>query len=314
MTNSPPHLDPIHVKIDALARLDSRQLRVFLAIVREKSFTVAAQKLNMTQPALSRSIQLLEDRLGVRLIERTSKSFGLTKFGRVMVDRALLIEREFDLLLRELSAVQDGTTGAINLGVGRSAIGYISPTIQQFQRERPGTSVNITVDTAEANYKALLNGELDIICAALNFPKQAHLVSEKITDIQNIVLADMNHPLCGKRDVSAPELAEYPWILFSRDELGYERICSFFAAKNITPPKPAIETNAVEVLLGLLRDGPYLASVPALILPQARALGLDEVDVHGAFWSVPIGTIYMRSSTPPLAVTSLALILRQHFA
>ena len=83
-------------RIDALTRFDSRQLRVFLAVVREKSFTIAAAKLNMTQPALSRSVQMLEERLGVRLIERTSKSFGLTKFGRVVVDRALVIEREFD--------------------------------------------------------------------------------------------------------------------------------------------------------------------------------------------------------------------------
>lgn len=49
---------------DALARFDSRQLRMFLAIVRERSFTAAADKLNMTQPALSRSLKLLEDRLG----------------------------------------------------------------------------------------------------------------------------------------------------------------------------------------------------------------------------------------------------------
>lgn len=299
--------------MDALSRLDSRQLRIFLAIVREKSFTIAAQKLNMTQPALSRSVQLLEERLGVRLIERTSKSFGLTKFGRVAVDRAVIIEREFDLFLRELNAEQDGAIGSVTIGVGRSAIEYVAPTIRLFQKERPQTSVRITVDTAEANYQALLNGELDIMCTALNFPKHSQLVTEQIAEIQNIVIADKAHPLCGRPDVSAADLVRYPWILFSDDQLGYERIGSFFAAKSMTPPDPAIETNALEVLFGMLSGGTYLASVPSLVLNAARALGLEMIDVQGAFWSVPIGTTYMRSDNPPPAVTSLALILRQHF-
>lgn len=300
-------------KIAAQTRIDSRQLRVFLAIVREKSFTVAAQNMNMTQPALSRSVQLLEERLGVRLIERTSKSFGLTKFGRVVVDRALIIEREFEQLAEELHAVQHGTTGSISFGVGRSAIGYLAPTIKLFHEKRPAIQVEIAVDTVEANYQKLLNGELDIMCNALNFPAHRHLVTEQIAEIQNIVIADKSHPLCGRNDVPAAELAEYPWILFSNDMLGYERIASYFAAKNVIPPKAAIETNTLETMFALLSGGPYLASVPSMVLPRARMIGLDEIDVHGAFWSIAIGTAYMRSSSPSPAVTALAQILRQHF-
>lgn len=186
---------------DALARFDSRQLRMFLAIVRERSFTAAADKLNMTQPALSRSLKLLEDRLGARLVERTSKSFGLTKFGRAVVDRALIIEREFDLLLNDLEAMRDGMAGSVSLGVGRSSIGYISPTIRLLQQHRPDVAVKITVDTVEANYQSLINGELDILCNALTFPNHSRLVTEPITEIQNIVLARRDHPLCGRQDV-----------------------------------------------------------------------------------------------------------------
>lgn len=298
---------------DALSRVDSRQLRILLAVVREQGFTAAAQKLNMTQPALSRSVQLLEERLGIRLIERTSKSFGLTQFGRVVVDRAHIVEREFEQLFDEIRALQDGEAGSVSIGVGPSSIGYLAPAIRLFQKERPGMRVRIIVDSMEANYQALINGERDVICTALNFPDHNRLVTEELAELRNKVIADRGHPLAGRARVQASELATYPWIFFSSDRMGYERVASYFSANNVEPPQPAVETNALETVFSLLNDGPYLASVPSIVLQRARMAGIDEIDVDGAFWSIAIGIAYLRSIHPPPAVTSLRLILRRHF-
>ena len=71
-------------------QIEFRHLRQFLAVVELKSFTAAAEKLHMTQPALTRSVQQLEDRFGVKLIERGAKSFELTPFGRTLAERARL--------------------------------------------------------------------------------------------------------------------------------------------------------------------------------------------------------------------------------
>lgn len=304
---------PHEPRSDALARIDSRQLRVLLAVVREESFTAAAEKLNMTQPALSRSVQLLEERLGIRLIERTSKSFALTQFGRIVVDRARIVEREFDHLLDEIGALQEGAAGSVSIGVGPSAIGYLSAAIRIFQQERPKIRVRIAVDSMEANYRALLAGELDVICTALNFPDHNRLVTEELAEVRNVVIADRSHPLMERRNVPAADLVGYPWIFFSNDRMGYERVASYFAAKNVEPPEPAIETNALDTMFTLLNEGRYLASVPAIVLPRARMVGLDEIDVDGTFWSIAIGIAYLRSVHPPPAVTSLSVILRRHF-
>lgn len=298
---------------DALSRIDSRQLRILLAVVREQSFTAAAEKLNMTQPALSRSVQLLEERLGIRLIERTSKSFGLTQFGRIVVDRAHVVEREFEQLLDEIRALQDGEAGSVSIGVGPSAIGYLASAIRVFQEERPRMKVRIAVDSMEANYQALLDGELDVICTALNFPSHNRLVTEELAELRNVVIADRNHPLRGRSGVRAAELVDYPWIFFSNDQMGYERVASYFAANNVEPPQPAIETNALDTVFTLLNEGRYLASVPSIVLTRARMTGLEEIDVEGAFWSIAIGIAYLRSIHPPPAVTSLSLILRRYF-
>lgn len=300
-------------RIDALSRIDSRQLRILLAVVREQSFTAAAEKLHMTQPALSRSVQLLEERLGIRLIERTSKSFGLTQFGRIVVDRAHIVEREFEQLLNEIRALQDGEAGSVSVGVGPSAIGYLAPAIRLFQEERPRMKVRIAVDSMEANYQALLDGELDVISTALNFPDHNRLVTEELAVLRNVVIAGETHPLAGRAGITASELAGYPWIFFSNDQMGYERVASYFAANNVEPPQPSIETNALDTVFTLLKEGRYLASVPSIVLEHARKLGLAEIDVDGAFWSIAIGIAYLRSIHPPPAITSLSLILRRHF-
>lgn len=301
------------VRADALSRIDSRQLRILLAVVREQSFTAAAEKLNMTQPALSRSVQLLEERLGIRLIERTSKSFALTQFGRIVVDRAHIVEREFEQLLNEIRSLQDGEAGSVSIGVGPSAIGYLAPAIRLFQEERPRMKVRIAVDSMEANFQALLDGELDVISTALNFPDHNRLVTEELAELRNVVIADRGHPLCGRANVQAAELAQFPWIFFSSDQMGYERVASYFAANNVEPPQPAIETNALDTVFTLLNEGRYLASVPSIVLERARMTGLDAIDVDGAFWSIIIGIAYLRSIHPPPAITSLSLILRRHF-
>lgn len=304
---------PAEPRTDALSRIDSRQLRIFLAVVREQGFTAAAEKLNMTQPALSRSVQLLEERLGIRLIERTSKSFALTRFGRIVVDRAQGVEHQFEQLLLEIRALQDGEAGSVAIGVGPSAIGYLASAIRLFQQERPRMKVRISVDSMEANYQALVEGELDVICTALNFPDHKRLVTRELAELQNIVIADAAHELAGRTGVTAAELAACPWIFFSNDRMGYERVASYFAARNVEPPQPAIEINALDTLFALLNEGRYLASVPAIVLPRAKMVGLDEIHVDGAFWSIAIGIAWLRSVQPPPAVTSLAVILRKHF-
>lgn len=299
--------------LDAMSRIDSRQLRVLLAVVRHENFTAAAESLNLTQPALSRSVQLLEDRLGVRLIERTSKSFELTRFGHAVVDQAVAIERHSNQILTEINALKTGTEGRISLGVGPSAIGVLASAITEFQEARPSLQLQVSIRSMERNYQALLDGELDLICTALNFPDHGRLVTEEFAKVENIVLGSSKHALAGPVPAKASSLAAYPWIFFSDDSMGYQRVAGFFAANNVPPPNASIETNALDALFNLLKSGPYLASVPSVILAEARRLGLAPIKTEGAFWSISIGVAYLRSVNPPPAITALALALRRHF-
>lgn len=299
--------------LDALARIDSRQLRAFLAVARHKNFTNAAEALNVTQPALSRSVQLLEGRLGVRLIERTPKSFQLTRFGHAVFDRAMAIERHSNQIFSEINALQTGAEGKISLGAGPSSIGILAPAISTFQKARPNLQLHVQINSMEKNYQALLDGDLDVICTALNFPDHRRLVTEEFVEVENIILASADHELAGSTPIRVSDLATYPWVFFSDDTMGYQRVAGFFAANNVSPPVAAVECNALDAIFKLLKSGPYLASVPSVVLPDARRAGLDRLETEGAFWNIAVGIAYLRSANPPPAITALGLALRRHF-
>jgi DNA-binding transcriptional LysR family regulator len=293
-------------------QIEFRQLRQFLAVVELKSFTAAAEKLNMTQPALTRSVQQLEDRFGVKLIERGAKSFELTAFGRTLAERARLIEQEFAHIDSEMVALKSGETGLLRIGTGPSGISYLPDALIAFQQQRPNVRVALAVDAMDANLAALLNGELDLICTALEFPRHPTLKSERLIEIGNVVIAAESHPLAGKSGVEPRELLAYPWTAFSHDEMARARLGGYFAANELDLPHFAVETNSLETIFALLARSNYLASMPSLVLAEARRRGLTALNVKGSFWSVGLGFAYVRTAHPPSALASFITILRAH--
>jgi DNA-binding transcriptional LysR family regulator len=293
-------------------QIDFRQLRQFLAVIELKSFTAAAEKLHMTQPALTRSVQQIEERFGVKLIERGSKSFELTPFGHMLAERARLIEQEFAHIDSEMAALKSGETGTLRIGTGVSAIGYLPNALAAFREQRPNVSVRVTVDSMDSNVAALLRGELDLICTAIEFPRHPTLKSERLLAIANIVIASQSHPLADRGTLTPKDLHDYPWATFSNDELARARLGAYFAASELDLPRIGFETNNLEILFAVLARSDYLASVPALVLDEARVRGLAQLQMKGSFWSIGLGYSHVRTAHLPSALSSFITTLRAH--
>lgn len=293
-------------------QIEFRQLRQFLAVVESKSFTAAAEKLNMTQPALTRSVQQLEDRFGVKLIERGSKALELTPFGRMLAERARLIEQEFAHIDSEMIAMKSGETGLLRIGTGPSGTSYLPNAILAFQQQRPNVGVQLTINSMDSILGALLNGELDLICTALEFPRHPTLKSERLIEINNVIIAAQNHPLAQVSAVEPRDLLGYRWVAFANDDMARSRLGAYFAASELDLPRFAVEANSLETVFSLLSGSDYLASMPSLVLPQARLRGLTPLQVKGSFWSVGFGFAYVRTAHLPPALAGFVSILRTH--
>jgi DNA-binding transcriptional LysR family regulator len=310
--NRPALALPERIATVQTMHIEFRQLRQFLAVVELKSFTAAAEKLHMTQPALTRSVQQLEERFNVKLIDRASKTFELTPFGRILAERARLIEQEFAHIDSEIIALKSGETGRLRVGTGPSGIGYLPAAVADFQQQRPNVDVQLIVDSMDANVAALLNGDLDLICTALEFPRHPTLVCERILEIGNVIIAAKSHLLADRATVEPRDLLQHPWVGFVNDEMARTRLGGYFAANALDMPRFAVQTNNLETLFALLATSDYLASVPSLVLPDARARGLVALKVKGSFWSIGLGYAHLRTSQVPPALKTFLSILRTH--
>ena len=276
--------------------IDSRFLRHFLAVVECKGFTAAAEALNLTQPGLTKSIQKLEQILGVKLLERHHKSVEPTPFGEVLAARARLIELELAHALSEIESMKGGLVGTINVGVGPSFINYVSEVVLAMQLHRPNVRVNISVDVMDTLLTGLIGGTFDIICTSLEFPSYPEIAKEALSEGEHFVVAAADHALQNRGAVNPKDLLAYPWVAFSKDNMGIARMGSVFAANRLRPPNITTTTNSAEVMFDLVRKSNYLASIPSSLLPNALGMGLAKLPVKGALWQASLGIAYRKTA------------------
>lgn len=143
--------------------MDLKQIRYFVAVAEERSFTAAAERLNITQPPLSRQIQLLEETLGVQLIERDSRPLALTEAGRLFYEQSLQ-------LLKRVEQIQIATTRVGQSYQQQVSIGFVVSTIysglpsfiQKFRAAYPNTRLQFVELTTAEQIEALKSGRIDI--------------------------------------------------------------------------------------------------------------------------------------------------------
>ena len=294
--------------------IQSRKIRYFLAAAEHLHFSAAAAELHISQPALSRSVRQLEERLGVTLFERAAKGVVLTRYGELLARRARLMELEAEHTIAEIEAIKTGSGGTLHVGAGPVWLRiFLPPAIRELQRHYPELQIDLMTGVIETHLSALMNGRIDLLCGDLDFPNHPELRRIHLIDLQFVVIAGAHHPLAGKAAVRAEELTRFPWIVLRGDYLGRNRFGAFFSAQNLDPPKPSIVISPGVENFGFLAEGDYLAFIPTQALSVARRYNCVRVDVERAFWRARHGVVYRRAKTPEASVNALVSILQHQF-
>ena len=143
--------------------MDIKQLRSFVHIAELGSLSRAAERLNLSQPALSRQVNLLEESLDTKLLERTGRGVKLTEAGQMLAERARVILTDLARLEADLSARSSQVTGHVHVGVPPSAGIVITGALIENLRDRyPDLNVTVAEDLTGDVQEALLSGRLDI--------------------------------------------------------------------------------------------------------------------------------------------------------
>ncbi len=187
--------------------MELRQLRYFVGVAEQLSFTRAAQKLRVAQPALSRQIRQLEEEVGVALFERGRQGVRLTGAGRAFLPEAR------SLLAQSAEAVRTAREtgrGSLNIGYIWALFHSLVPAaVAQFRRGQPEVSVNLFDLTGTQQAEALIEGRLD--AGFIGFAHEAAatgLARRKVGECSFVVALPTGHPAARKRAVPLASLAQ----------------------------------------------------------------------------------------------------------
>ncbi|MFI6287990.1 LysR family transcriptional regulator [Streptomyces sp. NPDC051018] len=193
--------------------VDSRLLRSFVAVAQEGSLTGAAERLFVSQPALTKQIRQLESRLGVTLFERSRAGMALTAAGRTLAARAPGLLAEWDAALRETRSAAGRAGRVLRVGFLASAANEMTPRIvAEFTRRRPGWRVEMRQAAWSDPTAGLAAGDVDAALLRLPFPGQEDLRVETLLTEPRWVALPSAHPLAASDVIPFRELWDEPFV------------------------------------------------------------------------------------------------------
>jgi len=253
--------------------MDIRQCRHFVEIVDQGTYSRAAETIPISQSALTRSIQNLEQNLGARLLDRTTRGLTLTKAGRKFYARAKFILREVEQVKQEIASGDD-TPGSLSLGIAPLFAGNIIPkALTLFQANQPDIDVRIRSELFPELIAGITDGRLDFAFSNLPFSTlPENVTAEPLFDVDIVFLASQNHPLAETRNLTIETLSEYPWAVV--DEYHANALYDYiFTQEGMGHSPLKTKTNSLTLLKSLVTQSPYITLLPLHMVEEEIARG-----------------------------------------
>jgi len=233
-----------------------QDLAAFLAVSADHSFSAAARRLHRTQPAISQAVRRIEDELGERLFDRSSRDGTLTEAGRLLqgyAQRLLGLAGEAELAVRELQQVR---RGRVIIGANEAAVHSLLPHIDRFAGAHPGVAVEVRRVPARQMADALLDRSLDF--GVLTFqPSDRGIQTVPLGLDEVVLLTSPRHPLATRRRVTLEEVGRQVVIAHNDPSPTRERVLAAYERRrtsiNIQISLPSLDgiKRAVEMGLGV---------------------------------------------------------------
>ncbi|WP_449429909.1 LysR family transcriptional regulator [Pseudomonas putida] len=289
---------------------DLNDLQAFRAVVEQGSFRKAADAVRISQPALSRRIEKLEDALGVRLFERTTRKVSLTQAGRGFLPSVERLLDDLDVALLGISEVASTRLGHVTVACVPSAAYYFMPrVIAHYHRQFPRIKVKVLDSSAHEVLSAVVNGEADFGLSFLG-TLEAEVEFEPLVREGYVMACRRDHPLAGRISVTWDEFYQQDYI--SLHSTSGNRFLLDQALSGIVPQRPSIcETRHVTTMIGLVEAGLGVAAVPLMAMPAADHPILTRVPLTDPQVMRSVGLIKRRGRTLTPAALELERLVVQ---
>lgn len=283
---------------------DLADLRAFVAVAELNSFRAAAESIHLSQPALSRRVEKLEQALGVRLFERTTRSVSLTAVGRDFSRKARSLLDDLETSLLSMQAVAASQMGEVVIACVPSAVYYFLPKVlRDFHANHPRIRVRIVDEGANGVLESVARGEADF---GINFIgiQEPEIEFQGILKEPFVVACHRDHPLAKAAQVRWADLAEYDFMTVDKSS-GNRLVVDLALANSSARPSWCFEARHVSTLLGFVEAGLGVAVVPRLSMPPGEHPTLAHVQLVEPAVERVMGLIRRRGRELPPAARKL---------
>ncbi|MDA8485511.1 LysR family transcriptional regulator [Pseudomonas resinovorans] len=249
-----------------MRRLNLDQLHTFIEVITAGSFSAAAERLGLTQPAVSLQIRQLEHRLNVRLIERVGKRLKATSAGERLLEHARRIDDLVEEALQDMSSHALGVAGQVAIGTGATAcIHLLPPLLKDMRRRFPALDIRVSTGNTDDVVAAVIENRLDIGLVTLPAAGRSLHVQPLLRDDFVAISAAGALPA----QISPRDLAERPLVLFEPGSSTRLLIDDWFLQAGLRP-RAVMELGSIEAIKEMVAAGLGCSIVPSMAVKAAH--------------------------------------------
>ncbi|MFH5831952.1 transcriptional regulator CynR [Halalkalibaculum sp. DA384] len=292
--------------------MELRQFKYLLSIAEEGTFTAAADKLFISQSALSQQVKSMEEELGVPLFDRSRNRLQLTEAGELLHQRAKRIVNEVDEAKRAIDELEQLYRGTLRIGVVQTVNAYLIPrVVSSFSTRYPNVTLKVHELSAPEIENTLYEHELDL---GISFKPTEYpdLTFDDLFEEELLLIVNGQHKLADREAITVRELDRKKLILLSE---GYctRRIWNRCALEAGIESEVLIEMNTIAGLLASLEDNPAAGTIlPALTMKMKAAGQLRSVRIKHPTPKRTVGLLWRNGGYRSKAAQKFADILDQH--
>lgn len=291
--------------------MDINQLEVLVTVASERSFSRAAEVLNRTQPAISQAVRRLEQEVGEKLFDRSSKDGTLTFAGEVLLDYArqmLNLRYSAQAALVEMRNLHHGK---VTISANEHTVFYLLPVIEEFRKQHPMIKIEVQRGVASRIPKQITGREVEL--GVISFtPTDDSLRSLSVMNDELVLVVSPKHEFADRGSVSIKELGNVTFVAHNAPSPYRQKVIETFE-KHKTRLNITVELPSLEAIKRLVERGVGVALVPKLTAQAEIAAGqLCSLTVKEMKLERKLNIIYRRNSELSHAAKEFLKVAREH--
>jgi DNA-binding transcriptional LysR family regulator len=280
-------------------RMKLQDLHVLMTVVEAGTMGKAAQRLNTTQPNISRTIVGLEQTLGVRLLDRRRDGVEPTRYGHALLDCGRAVFDDLRRGMKHLESLADPESGEVRIGSSSFfASTFISAVIERLSRRYPRAVFHlVTVTETDKLLDELTQRNVDLLVARRPERVSDPITFESLYNDSHVVVVGAQSSWARKRSVTLCDLINEPWLLPPPERALGPVYLDVFRAAGLEYPRASVFTVDPVVRIGLLTTRPFLTIVPTAVIRFSKRRDIKVLPIDLKHSALPIGVVTLKNRT-----------------